>query len=265
MSCRVVLSEAVDGCICFTRKIQHGRDWERSWPQGSRNVHNFLMTVRPLRWACGIETEMLLILKKPIFDLMTPRYFLIWQSKEMSHDFVRGQSVAETCFSHWVKHPMRGWGALVRFLAATSVMHASRVQTSLVLCGSFREISSFVPSQSDWAITLMTAWSSWKQCIDINFALGHTTYTSIAASTKHLYNICTTSSMLLQHCTSAIQMFCAYTWYIHRSKHKTVIYHLYNVAPTSSTLVQYCTECYSGYIAYPFTGSRCWLGNGPAL
>ena len=32
---------------------------------------------------------------------MIPRYFPIWQSKEMSHEFVRGQSVAETCFSHW--------------------------------------------------------------------------------------------------------------------------------------------------------------------
>ena len=102
MSCCVVLSEAVDGCICFTRKIQHGGDWERSRPQGSRNVQNFLMTVRPLSWAFGIETEMLLILKKPIFDLITPQYFLIWQSKEMSHEFVRGQSVAETCFSHLV-------------------------------------------------------------------------------------------------------------------------------------------------------------------
>ena len=41
---------------------------------------------------------MLLILKKTIFDLIIPRYIKIWQSKEMSHDFVRGQSVAETCF-----------------------------------------------------------------------------------------------------------------------------------------------------------------------
>ena len=60
---RVVLSEAVDWCICFTRKIQHGGDWERSRHQGQKNVHNFLMTVRPLSWACGHETEMLLILK----------------------------------------------------------------------------------------------------------------------------------------------------------------------------------------------------------
>ena len=36
-----------------------------------------------------------------IFDLIIPRYIQIWQSKEMSHDFVRGQSVAETCFNHW--------------------------------------------------------------------------------------------------------------------------------------------------------------------
>ena len=40
-------------------------------------------------------TETLLILKKTIFDLIIQRYFPIWQSKEMSHDFVRGQSVAE--------------------------------------------------------------------------------------------------------------------------------------------------------------------------
>ena len=82
--CRVVLSEAVDGCICFTRKIQHGGHRERS-----------------LSWACGHGTEMWLILKNPIFDLITPRYFPIWQSKEMSHDFVRGKSVAETCFGQW--------------------------------------------------------------------------------------------------------------------------------------------------------------------
>ena len=60
----VVLSEAVDWCICFTRKIQHGGDWERYRTQGSKNVHNFLMTVWPLSWAWGHETEMLLIFKK---------------------------------------------------------------------------------------------------------------------------------------------------------------------------------------------------------
>ena len=64
-SSRVVLTEAVDWldwCICFTRKIQHGGDWERSLP---KNVHNFLMTERPLSWACRHGTEMLLILKYP--------------------------------------------------------------------------------------------------------------------------------------------------------------------------------------------------------
>ena len=84
----------------FPEKIQHGGDWERSRPQGPKNVHSFLMTVRSLSWACGHRTEMLLILKKIIFNLIMPRYFPIWQSKEMSHDIVRGQSVAETCFSH---------------------------------------------------------------------------------------------------------------------------------------------------------------------
>ena len=44
---------------------------------------------------------MLLILKKLFFDLIIPRYFPIGQSKEMSQDFVRGQFVVETCFSHW--------------------------------------------------------------------------------------------------------------------------------------------------------------------
>ena len=41
--------------------------------------------------------------KKTILDLLTPppRYFPLRQSNEMSHDFVRGYSVAETCFSHW--------------------------------------------------------------------------------------------------------------------------------------------------------------------
>ena len=41
----------MDGCICFTRKIQHDGDWERSCPQGPKNVPNFLMTVQPLSWA----------------------------------------------------------------------------------------------------------------------------------------------------------------------------------------------------------------------
>ena len=66
-------------------------------PRVRKIVLIFLMTVRPLSWACGNGTEMLLILKKKKFS---PRYIQIWQSKEMSHDFVRGQSVAETCYSH---------------------------------------------------------------------------------------------------------------------------------------------------------------------
>ena len=70
--CRGALSEAVDGCICYTRKIQHGRDWERSRSQGQKNAHNFLMTVRPLNWACGYGTEMLLILKKLFSSSLLP-------------------------------------------------------------------------------------------------------------------------------------------------------------------------------------------------
>ena len=34
-------------------------------------------------------------------DMIVRRYIQKWQSKEISHDFVRGLSVAETCFSHW--------------------------------------------------------------------------------------------------------------------------------------------------------------------
>ena len=73
--CRVVHSEAVDECICFTRKFQHGGDWERSRPQGPKNVHNFLITVRPLSWACGHGTEMLLILKKQFSTWLLPDIF----------------------------------------------------------------------------------------------------------------------------------------------------------------------------------------------
>ena len=71
---RVILSEAVDGCICFTQKLQHGGDWERSRPPGPKNVDNFLMTVRPQSWAYGHGTEMLLIVKKTIFELIIPWY-----------------------------------------------------------------------------------------------------------------------------------------------------------------------------------------------
>ena len=67
---RVVLFKAVDWCSCFTPKIQHGGDWERPRPQARKNFHNFLMTVRTLSWACDLVPEMLLILKKNIFDLI---------------------------------------------------------------------------------------------------------------------------------------------------------------------------------------------------
>ena len=68
MKCsRVVLSDVVDWCIYFTSKIQHGGDWERSRPQGPKIFHNFLMTVRPLSWAWGHGTEMLLIFATWLF------------------------------------------------------------------------------------------------------------------------------------------------------------------------------------------------------
>ena len=36
-------------------------------PQGLKNVHNFLMTVRKMSWACDIVAKMLLIRKKIYF------------------------------------------------------------------------------------------------------------------------------------------------------------------------------------------------------
>ena len=75
MCCRVVLSEAVNGCICFTRKIQHGGDWEWSRPHGPKYVHIFSMTVRPLSWACGHGTELLLILKNLFLNWLLPDIF----------------------------------------------------------------------------------------------------------------------------------------------------------------------------------------------
>ena len=65
--CRVVLSEAVDGCISFTRKNPTWR-WLRAVSDPDPKVREmsiiFYLTVRPLSWACGHGTEMLLILKK---------------------------------------------------------------------------------------------------------------------------------------------------------------------------------------------------------
>ena len=49
--------------------FQHGGDWERSRPQGTKNVHSFLMTVRNMSWACGHVIDILLIII-PIFDLI---------------------------------------------------------------------------------------------------------------------------------------------------------------------------------------------------
>ena len=45
---------------------------ERSRPQGPKNVHDFLITVRPMNWACGHGTEMLLILKNLFLTWLLP-------------------------------------------------------------------------------------------------------------------------------------------------------------------------------------------------
>ena len=50
--------------------------WVRpSRTQGPKNVHNFLLTVRPLSWACGHGTEMLLILKNLFLTWLLPDIF----------------------------------------------------------------------------------------------------------------------------------------------------------------------------------------------
>ena len=67
-------------------KIQHGSDWERSRPQGPKNAHDFLMTLRPLIWACGHGTEMLLILKKNNFR---PDYSAIFSDMTVQRNVPR--------------------------------------------------------------------------------------------------------------------------------------------------------------------------------
>ena len=51
--------------------------------------------MRPVRLACGHATELLLILKKNIFDLIIRGEDLDMTVQRMSHDFVRGQSVVK--------------------------------------------------------------------------------------------------------------------------------------------------------------------------
>ena len=109
----------MDGCICFTRKIQHGCDWERSRPQGPKNVHNFLLTVRPLSWACGHGTEMLLIQKKTFFDLITPRGRI------------------SICI-------LDGKGGGPRVVVSTAAFHA-RVRGSVPGLGGLKETKLFLP------------------------------------------------------------------------------------------------------------------------
>ena len=68
--------------------------------QGPKNAHTLLMTVWIMSCASDLVAQMLLILKKTIFDLII-RVLDITVQKEMASVFVWGQSVAETCFSHW--------------------------------------------------------------------------------------------------------------------------------------------------------------------
>ena len=88
LSCRptvslVVPSQAVDWCICFTRKNQQGGDWERTRPQGPINVHNFLVTACATSelsmpaWNWNVADS-----KKTYFRPDHGPYFPIWHSKK---------------------------------------------------------------------------------------------------------------------------------------------------------------------------------------
>ena len=80
--------------------------YQRAWPKSLKVISTprpekcplrFSMTARAVGWACGHVTEMLLILWKKLFSTwLFEGKSLIWSS-----NFVRGQSVAETCFSYW--------------------------------------------------------------------------------------------------------------------------------------------------------------------
>ena len=81
--------------------FQDSGDWEWSRPQGPKIVHNFVMTTWKLSWACDFVAKKLLILTKIFSTRLFEGKSSIWPSKELSHDFARGQSLAETCFSYW--------------------------------------------------------------------------------------------------------------------------------------------------------------------
>ena len=57
-----------------------------------------------MSWASDLVAEMLLTLQNLFSTSLFEGKSWIWPSKEMSRDFVWGQSVAETCFGityHW--------------------------------------------------------------------------------------------------------------------------------------------------------------------
>ena len=74
---RVVLSEAVDWYICFTRKNQHGGYPKRSRPQGLNDCATSELSMRAWTWNVT-DSE------KTILDLIIEQYFQIWLSEEMA-------------------------------------------------------------------------------------------------------------------------------------------------------------------------------------
>ena len=104
---RVVLSEAVDWCINFALPKKSNMAVTENDPYPM---------VRKMSWALTSELSMWAwdwnVTDSNIFDLIIPRYFPIWQSKEMFHDFVRGQSMAETAWG--VPFHLQGGGGGIR-------------------------------------------------------------------------------------------------------------------------------------------------------
>ena len=79
-----VHSEAVDWCICYTRKIQHGGDWERSRPQGPKNMYITFNDCATSNLSMRAWTEMLLILKKRFSTWLFPDIFRYDSPKKCS-------------------------------------------------------------------------------------------------------------------------------------------------------------------------------------
>ena len=87
----------------------------------------------------------------------TPRDFVL--SKTMTEltvwGMVWGYGAASGVHVFCLSFKRRGRGAMAERLTASPVMQLSRSRTPLFSFGVFREATLFLPSQCDWAITLI--------------------------------------------------------------------------------------------------------------